>query len=52
MEDEDFPEELRDTVKKLEAGLTDLEDGFSGLLKQNRTEFYQGFDSDFVVKLL
>ena len=41
MEDEDFPEELRDTVKKLEAGLLDLENGFSGLIKQNREEFYK-----------
>ena len=28
MEDEDFPEELRDAVKKLEVGLIDLENGF------------------------
>ena len=41
MEDEDFPEELRDAVKKLEVGLIDLENGFSGLIKQNREEFYQ-----------
>ena len=41
MEDEDFPEELRDSVKKLEVGLIDLENGFSGLIKQNREEFYQ-----------
>jgi len=44
MEDEDFPEELRDTVKKLEAGLLDLENGFSGLIKQNREEFYKELD--------
>jgi exosome complex protein LRP1 len=44
MEDDDFPEELRESVKKLEAGLGDLEAGFSGLIKQNREEFYQDLD--------
>jgi len=44
MEDDDFPEELRESVKRLEAGLNDIETGFSGLVKKNREEFYQDLE--------
>jgi len=51
MEDDDFPEELRESVKRLEAGLNDLESGFSGLVKQNRDEFYQDLEPISKAKL-
>ena len=47
--DEDFPEELRETVKKMEAGLQDLQQGFDPLLQKNRSDFYQGFPSFYLV---
>merc|ERR1712130_713088 len=43
--DEDFPEELRETVKRLEAGLEGLQEGFSPLVQQNRSDFYQDLDA-------
>ena len=41
MEEDDFPVELRESLKRLEAGLSDIETGFSGLVQKNREEFYQ-----------
>merc|ERR1719374_334565 len=42
--DEDFPEELLDTVRNLEKGIDNLGKGFEELLKKNRIEFYENLD--------
>jgi len=44
MDDEDFPEELIETVKKFDLGLENLENGFEGLLKENRAELFENMD--------
>ncbi|XP_023340435.1 nuclear nucleic acid-binding protein C1D [Eurytemora carolleeae] len=42
--DEDFPEELLDTVRRFNSSLGSLEDGFKDLLSLNRTEMFQNLD--------
>jgi len=42
--DEDFPEELIETVKRFGSSLENLDTGFEDLLKLNRSELYEGLD--------
>lgn len=42
--DEDFPEELLETVKQFNAGIENLDNGFKDLLNLNRTELFETLD--------
>jgi hypothetical protein len=39
--EEDFPEELTDTIKSFHASLADLEAGFEPLLSKTRTDLFE-----------
>jgi hypothetical protein len=39
--EEDFPEELADTIKSFHASLADLEAGFEPLLSKPRTDLFE-----------
>ena len=42
--EEDFPEELADTIKSFHASLADLGSGFEPLLAATRTDLYERMD--------